>query len=342
MTARLPHLNPDDPHEYVMQLALGHIAARTVHALAKFAVMDRIAAGSSTAADLAHATNTSEAAMLRLLRAASALRLVSEEDGQRFTLTPSGEALRSDAPRHAAAAVLAMGEAGVWRALGEFARSVETGEPLLERTGGAPIFSGAGAAAMATRTAEAMIAFYGGEPSAVADAYDFSAIRTVADIGGSSGNLLTTLLLRNAHLRGVLFDRPATEDAAKALVAARGVADRCEIVSGSFFESVPAGADAYIVSHVLHDWPEERCESILRMVRSAMTASSRLLVIEPIITSCHDSDPAKFLDVISLSITGGRHRTTEEFRALFERTGFRMTRVVATSAPVSIMEGEPA
>jgi hypothetical protein len=258
----LAPLDPIDPHQSVMRLALGHVAARTVHALAHFRVADHIAEGARTLAEL-------------------------------------------------------------------------------ERLSGVRPFSEA-TSAMAVRTAETMIAFYGNEPAAVADAYDFSTVRVLADIGGSSGNLLTTILARHPDLRGMLFDLPRTAAAARQMLEQRGVADRCAVISGSFFDSVPSGADAYIVSHVIHDWPEEECEAILRNVRDAVPPGGRLLVIEPLITSGSDSDLAKFLDVIALTTTGGRHRTEDEHRALLARTGFRMTRVVETSAAVSIMESEPA
>lgn len=328
-----------DPHDYVMRLALGHVASRVVHALAQFRIPDHLAAGARTAAELAPLTRTHEPSLLRLLRAASALRLVDEEEGARFVLTSFGEALRADAPRHAASAALAMGGAGVWRALGELPLSVETGEPLYERLGGVKPFSDPVGDA---RTVETMIAFYGDEPAAIADAYDFSAIRVLADIGGSSGNLLTTILARNPAMRGILYDLPYTAAEARRMADRRGVAARCEIVSGSFFDGVPAGADAYVISHVLHDWPEERCETILRNVRRVIPPGGRLLVIEPILSPASDSDPAKFLDVIALAITGGRHRTLDEFRSLLARTGFRQTRVAGTPGPVSIIESEPA
>lgn len=333
-------MDPIDPHDYVMRLALGHVAARTVYAFAHFGLADHLAAGLRTASELARITNTHEPSLLRLLRAASMLRLVTEEEGAAFALTPYGEALRSGAPRHAAAATLAVGHGGVWRALGELPRSVATGEPLPADLGGAKPFSDA-VSGNTSRTADAMIAFYGDEPAAVAAAYDFANVRVVADVGGSSGNLLTTILVRHPGLRGILYDLPYTAGPARRMVEDRGVADRCEVVSGSFFDSIPTGADAYILSHVLHDWPEEECERILRNVR-AVASRARLLIVEPVIAPGPESDEAKFLDVMAMAITGGRHRTVEEFRALLARCGFRLTRVVPVSAGVDIVESEPA
>jgi len=335
----LARLDSTEAHASVMRLGLGHVASRMVHALARFRIADHLASGLRTPAELARVTGTHEPALLRLLRAASALGLVSEDANLGFLLTPMGEALRSDAPRHAASAVLALGDIGMWRAFGELAASVESGEPVLERTGGVKPFS-AITAQTAERGAETQIAFYGDEPDAIAAAYDFSAVRVVADVGGSTGNLLTTILARNTAARGILFDLPYAAASARAMLERRGVAGRCEVISGSFFDSVPAGADAYLLSHVLHDWPEEQCATILGNVRRAIPAGGRLLVIEPLLTSGSDSDVAKFLDVIALAITGGRHRTLEEHRELLGRSGFRMTRAIACTG-VSIIESEP-
>lgn len=332
-------MNSTDAHEYVMRLALGHVASRVVHALVRFGIADHLAAGVRTPAELARVTNTHEPSLLRLLRAGCSLGLTNEEADERFVLTPYGEALCSDAPRHAASAVAALGGSGMWRAFGEFAQSIESGEPMLERTGGAKPFSDA-TTQSAERTAETQLAFYGDEPFAVADAYDFSAVRVVADLGGSVGNLISTILDRNPSIRGILFDLPHIAAASRAMLEKRGVADRCEVISGSFFDAVPSGADAYILSHVLHDWPEEQCATILRNVRRAIPDGGRLLVIEPLLTSGSDSDVAKFLDVIALAITGGRHRTLDEHRALLSRNGFRITRAIGAGS-VSIIESEP-
>jgi SAM-dependent methyltransferase len=332
-------MNSADAHAYVMRLALGHVASRTVHALVQFRIADHLAAGIRTPAELARVTATHEPSLLRLLRAASSLGLVSEDAGPRFALTPQGEALRSDAERHAASAVLALGTPGLWRAFGELASSIESGEPTLQRLGGAKPFSDP-TVESAERTAETQFAFYGDEPDAIVDAYDFSHVRVLADIGGSAGNLIATILVRHAAMRGILFDRPYIAPASRALLEARGVADRCDVISGSFFDSVPAGADTYILSHVLHDWREDQCAAIVDNIRRVIPPGGRLLISEPLLTSGNDSDVAKFLDVIALAITGGRHRTLDEHRELLGRSGFRVTRAIDAGA-TSIIESEP-
>lgn len=333
-------LQPTDPHEYVMRLALGHVAARAVYALAYFRIVDHLAAGACSAGELARLTGADESSLLRLLRAAAALLLVNEEAESSFTLTPYGEALRSDASRHAASATLAIGHSGVWRAIGELPRALEMGQPLPAALGGAKPFADA-PSGETSLTADAMIAFYGDEPDAVAAAYDFSGIRLLADLGGSSGNLLTTILSRNPEMQGILFDLPYTAGSARRRIERQGLTDRCRVISGSFFESIPPGADAYILSHVLHDWPPEKCETILHNVRTA-ARGARLLIVEPILTSGPESNEAKLLDIMAMTVTGGRHRTAKEFQALLAHCGFRVTRIVPTPALVSIIECMPS
>jgi hypothetical protein len=323
-----------------MRLALGHVASRAVYALARYRIPDHLAAAPSTVAELAKKTGTHELSLLRLLRASTALGLMTEEGDRQFGLTDAGAALRSDATHHAANVAIAMGIDPIWQAFGDFLHSLTTGEPNFERAGGGPLF-GPMTSEAAAGVSKTMLAFYGTEPPAVAEAYDFSEIKTLVDIGGSTGNLLTTILAANPEMRGIVFDLPPVEDSARRFFAERGLTGRCEFIAGSFFESIPTGGDAYVLSHVINDWPEEKCLQILRNVRKAAPAHGRLLVIEQVITSGHDSDQAKFLDLISLTVSGGRHRTVEEHEDLMARAGFRLTRVVATGAPVSILESRP-
>jgi hypothetical protein len=323
-------------HQAVMQLALGGVASRAVHALVHLRVADHLQLGARNAADLARLTQTDERSLLRLLRASAALGLCTEETERCFCLTGAGAALRSDAPRHAASAIAALGSPAMWCALGGFLESMKTGQPVFT----APLF-GEMSVKEASRTSETMLAFYGDEPEAVVAAYDFSGVRSVADIGGSSANLLTTILRANRALRGIVFDLPPVAPHAQRTIELHGVADRCQFIAGSFFEAVPVGADAYILSHVINDWPREKCLSILRNIRRAIPANGRLLVIEQLVTTSSDSDQAKFLDLISLAISGGTHRTREEHAQLLGNGGFRLTREIATREPVSILESEP-
>ena len=174
------------------------------------------------------------------------------------------------------------------------------------------------------------------------DAYDFSGIGVLADIGGGNGSTLVGVLGRYPEMRGILFDLPGVVERARAEIEAAGLADRCEVVGGSFFEAVPGGADAYLLRHIIHDWDDEKAAAILRNVRRAMGEGARLLVVEGVIPPGNEPSFGKLLDLTMLVIPGGLERTEEEYRRLYEAAGFRLTRIVPTAAEVSVIEGEPA
>ena len=178
-----------------------------------------------------------------------------------------------------------------------------------------------------------------GEPEAVAESYDFAGVHTLVDVGGGNGSGLAVMLTRHPHLRGVLFDRPAVIEQAAPALAALG--DRCELVGGDFFASIPARGDAYLLSHVIHDWDEERALKILRNCREAMGSGGRLLVVEMVIPPGGEPHPGKMLDVMMLSLTGGMERTEAEYSELLQRAGFRLTRVIPTPSAVSVVEAVP-
>jgi len=182
---------------------------------------------------------------------------------------------------------------------------------------------------------------HGAEPPTVAEAYDFAKFGTVADIGGASGNLLAAVLTRHAKPRGLLFDLPHVVRDAPALLKARGVADRVRIESGSFFETVPAGADAYVLSHVIHDWSEEQCLTILGHVRKVVPKDGRLLIVEMVLPPGDEFHPGKILDITMLVMPGGQERTPEEYAELLGKARFRMERVVPTASAVGIVEAVP-
>jgi ubiquinone/menaquinone biosynthesis C-methylase UbiE len=190
---------------------------------------------------------------------------------------------------------------------------------------------------------EMMIAFHGSEPPAVAAAYDFSSLGTLVDVGGGTGNLLTTILQANPQLRGVLYDLSHVAAQARELIASRGLADRCTVNEGSFFDALPEGGDAYMLSHIIHDWDEASCIKILTNCRRAMKPGGRLLLVEMVIPPGNDFHPGKLSDMIMLAFTpGGCERTAKEYDTLFAKAGLKLTRVVPTASPVSVVEAVPA
>jgi hypothetical protein len=222
---------------------------------------------------------------------------------------------------------------------GQLLYSVQTGRSGFEKSLGMPIFDWfAKNPEIASLFSETMVGFHGAEPAAVAAAYDFSGLKTIVDVGGATGNLLTTVLGHVPGARGILFDLPHVVRDATALIQSRGLSNRVTIEAGSFFERVPSGGDAYLLSHVIHDWSEEQCLTILGHCRKAMTPGSRLLLIEMVLPPGNAPHPGKVLDIMMLVGPGGRERTGQEYGELLAKAGFRLVRVVPTESSVSIVE----
>jgi hypothetical protein len=331
------------PHVQINQMIGGHVVTRALYVFAELGIADVLQDAPRSADEIAPIAGAQAAPLYRLLRTMAGLGFLVEDAEHRFALTPLGEAMRSDAPGHARSMVRLLAGPVGWRVLGEFLHSVRTGEAGAERALGQSLFDFMVTAPQeATWFNEMMIAFHGAEPPAVAAVYDFSDIGTIVDVGGGTGNLLTTILLANPKLRGVLYDMPHVAAAGRALIASRGLADRCTVSEGSFFEQVPEGGDAYLLSHIIHDWDEARCLEILTACRRAMTSGGRLLVVEMVIPPGNDFHPGKLSDMIMLAFTpGGCERTATEYSVLFAKAGFALKRVVPTASPVSVVEAVP-
>jgi hypothetical protein len=172
-------------------------------------------------------------------------------------------------------------------------------------------------------------------------AYDVSGFATIVDVGGGQGRLLSALLNAAPSARGVLFDLPSVVKSAPPILAQYGVADRTRVVGGDFFEGVPEGGDLYLMKAILHDWQDTEAKKILGSIRKAAKPSSKLVLYETVVPGPNEKHFAKFLDIEMVVVAGGRERTKEEFSALLASAGFRLTRVIPTASPISIVEGEP-
>lgn len=187
---------------------------------------------------------------------------------------------------------------------------------------------------------ESMSSLSQAENPAITAAYKFPKGRTLVDIGGGHGSLLAAILKANPSLQGVLFDQGAVIARAEndKHVTARGIAQRCRLESGNFFEAVPKGGDAYIMKYILHDWSDDECVQILANCRAAMNEKGKVLVVDNVVSSGNEPSWGKLLD-IQMLIIGGRERTKEEFAALFAAAGLKLVRIVSTKCPLSIVEG---
>jgi hypothetical protein len=327
-------------HHQLDQMITGYWISQAIYAAAKFGIADHLRDGPKTIGELAGATSTNEDALYRLLRALASVGVFTEEDPRRFSLTPLAEPLRSDVAGSKRALALMCGDEQ-FRAWAEIDYSVRTGKIAFDKIFGKPVFDYLGEHPDKARIFDAaMVGIHGRESNAVLAAYDFSGIGVVADIGGGNGSQITEILKKHTRMKGILFDLPHVIERAKERIQPSGVLDRCQLVSGSFFDAVPQGAAAYILRHIIHDWDEEKCLTILRNCHRAMPSASKLLVIESVIPPGNQPFQGKFLDLHMLLIPGGKERTENEYRKLFERAGFELARIVPTGTEVSIVEGK--
>ncbi|MEV0698271.1 methyltransferase [Saccharopolyspora sp. NPDC050389] len=318
--------------------------ARAMYVVTRLGIPDLLAGGPMSCADLAGKLRVQPVPLHQVLRSVATTGLLRTEPGaetgprQRYALTGSGRTLLAGHPSGTAEMVLMMQGELFSKALRALPERVESGRTGPEIAEGLPFFE-----IMARRPDEArlfnrmMIATHGDEPAAVAQAYDFSGAERIVDVGGGIGALLLEILRRHPRPRGVLFDVADVSDHARKHVAAAGMSRRCEVRSGDFFESVPAGVDLYLLSRILHDWDDDTCVRILRTCAQAMDAGSRLLVVEKVLPDNDEPHLGKRLDLVMAALTHGRERNAAEYGALLARAGLRVERHLATGSASSIV-----
>jgi hypothetical protein len=315
----------------------GIIAAQAIHAVAKLGIAELLASGPKTIAELASDSGAHPATLERLLRALGTLEMFAPTTDGRFCNTPLSEILRSDHPQSQRDGALFLPAPFLWRPLGELYESVRTGEPAFQRIFGQHFFEYLGAhPADAAIFNAAMTQGISWTTPALLAAYDFSRFRQLVDVGGGEGALLRDILAATPGLQGVLFDLPAVVAGASGL-ATGDIAARCLVVGGNFFDSVPEGADAYLLKGVIHDWPDDDATGILRNVRRTMRPDATLLLIEAMVDSA--TRPTGFLDLLMMVI-GGRERTEADFRSLVAAAGFSLTRIIPAGSS-SLIECHP-
>ena len=267
---------------------------------------------------------------------------MTEDASKRFQLTPLGETLRSDATGSLRAfATSELGEAH-YPAWGALLHSVKTGEIAFDHVFGMPVWDYFGKHPENAQTFnQSMTELTRMVEEAVTEAYDFSSFGKIVDVGGGHASLLSSILKKNTAATGILFDAPQVAEGARASVENHGLTERCEVVGGNFFESVPEGGDAYIMKHIIHDWDDKESITILKQIRRAIKDDGKLVLIEQVLPEGNEPSLGKFSDLIMMVMTGGRERTEKEFAALFEAGGFRLERIVPTNSPMSLIEAVP-
>jgi hypothetical protein len=329
-------------HLRIFQLLNGVLIAGAVSCLAQLAVPDLVEGGPASAEELARQVGADPQSLYRLMRATASVGVLSEGSDGRFSQTPLSRVLCSDANPSLRALAIMQGREWHGRGWSQLEYCVRTGKPAPDQIYGQSLFEyfkqhpEEAQIFHDTMTALSMI-----DGPAVADAYSFDGIRSIVDVGGGHGLLLATILTRNPHVRGVLYEAPhVVEGAVNGPL--QPVMERCDLVSGDMFCSVPAGFDAYIMKHIIHDWPDELCIKLLKACRAGVNAGGKLLVVDSVIQPGNDFSPSKFLDLQMLIFPGGQERTEKQFAALLAAAGWRLTRTIPTAAVDSIVEAVPA
>jgi hypothetical protein len=329
------------PRYALLQMTNAFQLSQAIYVAATLGIADLLKDGPKGSDELADATRTHAPTLYRLLRALASVGIFVESDG-RFGLTPLAENLRTDTPGSLRDFVMLIGQQSFWSSWGHLLRSVRTGESAFRRIHRMALWEYLAAHPEEAAVFDAaMTSLSSGVVDAVVRSYDFSGIGVLLDVGGGEGTLLAAILAANPSLRGILFDQPDVVRTAGALLEQAGVADRCAVAGGSFFETVPAGADACLLKSVIHDWDDEAAIEILRACRAAMDEGGKLLVVERVIRPGNDPDPAKFSDPNMLVIPGGRERTAEDFERLYAEAGFELSEIIRTGSPYNIIEGTP-
>ena len=323
----------------MMQMITGFWTSCCVYAAAKLDLADHLKTGPKTANQLAETTHCDAASLYRVLRALSAAGVFTENNKQEFETTALGATLQSDSPGSMKAMAIAqLGDH--FNAWGNLTYSIKTGNISFDNIEGMSIWK-----YYETHPDEGinfMKAMSGVTNAVVMNVlpfYDFSNFKTIVDVGGGNGALLTAVLNAAPAAKGIVFDEEyVVEETRKALLA-KSLESRCTVQGGSFFEGIPGGADAYLMKMILHDWNDEQSLQILKNCSKAMNPDSKLLVIEAVIPKGNDPHPGKFMDINMLAMTGGRERTEEEFSELFAKAGLKLSKIISTHSPMfSIIE----
>lgn len=334
MTHELP------PPVQLMQILFGFAASRAIGVTAELRIADLLKDGPKTADELARQTGVHARSLYRVLRACASIGVYSEDNEKKFSLTPLAEPLLSDIQgslRAFAEMITCDWQFQTWA---ELPYSVKTGKPSFDKVHGKSSFDYLWSNEKAGKVFnDAMTSNSAFTSVAVVNAYDFSSVSKLVDVGGGHGFLMASILAKFGNVKGVLYETPAIVAEAEKLLTEHGVTERCETVGGDFFKSVPAGGDAYIMKHIIHDWNDEQCIAILQNCREAMTKGGKVLVVEMVVPEGNEPSPAKFLDLQMLQYLPGCERTEKEYSELFDKAGLKLTRIVSTMSPFSIIQG---
>ena len=325
----------NNPADDLLRISMSHGLPRCLHAVAELGILDALGESPRNAEELARDTGTHAGALARTLRVLSAEGIFQATNGL-WGHTPASRLLRSDHPQSMRSFVRMIGLPVYWRGFEHFADALRTGESVQEKVVAGGYWKYLSENPEAARIFdEAMMGKAAGQIAGVLRLYDFSAFRTIADIGGGRGHLLAAVLQAESRAHGVLFDLPHVTAAAQ---AAGMESERLRVHPGDFFVDALPSADCYLIMQVIHDWNDEKAARILAGIRRAAAPGAKLLVIECIVLE--DSQPSwtKMLDLQMLTLLSGKERTEKEYSEMLRTAGFRLDRVIDVGMSTSILE----
>ena len=339
----------EPPSAVAMRLATAYIASQAVNVATKFGIPDILGHAAMTAVEIAQATGAQAHMMRRLLRALAAFDVVKDLGTGKFQLTPVGQCLRSDASNSVRPLVAMFGSESFWKTFASLTDCIKTGrnayQILYDLDCSFAYYEKHPDIAQIFDDAMSTVSAFTGP--ATAEAYDFARVKHIIDIGGGHGRFIASVLKAHPHLRGTLFDLPRVVEGAPTLLAKEGVADRCEVVGGDMFNSVPTGGDIYLLCQVIHDWDYEHARKILHACRLAMAPAAKLVILDRVMPERIEPNPLVQANVLLdlrmlVGTCGGLERTADEFAALLRAAAFRLERIIPSRMPASLVEASPA
>ena len=335
--------SPLPPPLVMMQLLFGKQLTYSLSGVARLGVADHMTGKPQPVEEIAAKAGAHAPSLYRVMRMLAGFGVFKEGPQRHFALTPVGGLLKTGVPGSLRYMAMMFGEEFSTRAYEHIAECLRSGGDGVTEAYGKPIWEVLAERPEQCETfQQAMTNSTSVAADAIVEAYDFSGIERLADVGGGHGLLLAAILRANAHMQGVLFDRPEVVEHVPEQQFT-GCEGRITTEAGSFFERVPDGCDAYLLKHIIHDWSDEHCRTILDLMREKLPKHGRVLVCEMVVSDEPGPTPAKLLDIEMLVMTvGGKERTPEEFRELFASSGLRLNRIVATDRPISVIEAVPA
>ncbi|BAQ64711.1 methyltransferase [Geminocystis sp. NIES-3709] len=329
------------PHIQLMQMISGYWISQSIYVVSKLNIADLLRNKPLSCQELANLTNTNPSGLYRLMRSLASVGIFSEIDSQHFTMTPLAEYLCINHPQSMKATAIMLGESPHYQPWGKMLYSVETGKPAFDEVFGMDVFEYFKSHPQDAEIFEnSMNSFSFIEEKAILSYYDFSPFNTIVDVGGGYGEMLGSILEKYPSSKGILFDEEYVISNCQPTLKKHGISNRCQAISGSFFDSIPSGGDVYMLKHIIHDWDDERAIKILKNCQDAMTHNSKILVMEMIVNDRNLPSSAKMLDLNMLVMCpGGKERTKEEFEQLFSQAGLILDHIIFTNEDICILEG---